>query len=136
MTAVQLVGEAPAKVNLFLRVLARETTGYHGIETLFCRLRLADTVSVTRTDRPGVSLTVEGPDLGPAEANLATRAAERVPLASKSLAAFVGSLARWRKLADTAMALADRAMAAWSEILGHEQARLWMNARATEGRGR
>ncbi len=32
--------------------------------------------------------------------------------------------------------LADRAMAAWSEILGHEQARLWMNARATEGRGR
>jgi 4-diphosphocytidyl-2C-methyl-D-erythritol kinase len=29
--------EAHAKVNLFLRVLSREDTGYHGIETLFCR---------------------------------------------------------------------------------------------------
>ena len=33
---------SPAKVNLFLRVLAREADGFHGIETLFCRLGLAD----------------------------------------------------------------------------------------------
>ena len=25
-----------AKLNLFLRVLAREVSGYHSIETLFC----------------------------------------------------------------------------------------------------
>jgi hypothetical protein len=31
---------------------------------------------------------------------------------------------------------ADPAIAAWSEILGREQARLWMTARANEGRGR
>jgi 4-diphosphocytidyl-2C-methyl-D-erythritol kinase len=26
---------APAKLNLFLRILAREEDGYHGLETLF-----------------------------------------------------------------------------------------------------
>lgn len=31
---------------------------------------------------------------------------------------------------------ADPAIAAWSEILGREQAKLWMTARAVEGRGR
>ena len=35
---------APAKVNLFLRVLAREASGYHALETLFCALSMADTV--------------------------------------------------------------------------------------------
>jgi hypothetical protein len=30
----------------------------------------------------------------------------------------------------------DPALATWSEILGREQARLWLNARASEGRGR
>jgi hypothetical protein len=31
---------------------------------------------------------------------------------------------------------ADPAMATWSELLGREQARLWLAARANEGRGR
>lgn len=30
----------------------------------------------------------------------------------------------------------DPALAQWSELLGREQAKLWMNARASEGRGR
>jgi hypothetical protein len=30
----------------------------------------------------------------------------------------------------------DPALATWSELLGREQAQLWMNARASEGRGR
>jgi 4-diphosphocytidyl-2-C-methyl-D-erythritol kinase len=38
--------DAPAKVNLFLRVLAREDSGYHGIETLFCRISLSDRLTV------------------------------------------------------------------------------------------
>ncbi len=72
-----LVLECPAKVNLFLRVLAREDTGYHAIETLFCRVALHDTLEITRTDS-GVSLVVEGADIGPLEQNLAWRAAEAV----------------------------------------------------------
>ena len=32
--------------------------------------------------------------------------------------------------------LVDTALATWSEILGHDQAQLWLAARAHEGRGR
>src|SRR5690349_21055584 len=68
---------APAKVNLFLRILAREEGGYHGLETLFCALSLADTVRVQR-GAPGIRLHVEGAvDTGPPERNLCVRAAER-----------------------------------------------------------
>jgi len=70
--------QAHAKVNLFLRVLAREDDGYHGIETLFCRLELADTVVVVPTAHPGATLEVEGADTGPLEENLALRAARAV----------------------------------------------------------
>lgn len=68
---------APAKVNLFLRILAREEGGYHGLETLFCALSLVDTVRVQR-GAPGIRLHVEGAvDTGPPERNLCVRAAER-----------------------------------------------------------
>jgi len=66
---------APAKVNLSLRVLARESTGYHQLETVFCALELSDEVELERGG-PGIELEVEGQDTGPAEANLAYRAAE------------------------------------------------------------
>jgi 4-diphosphocytidyl-2-C-methyl-D-erythritol kinase len=78
VTAPDLVRiAAHAKVNLFLRVLARESGGHHQIETAFALLDLADTLEVTRTPA-GVSVDVEGPDLGPAADNLAGRAAEAV----------------------------------------------------------
>lgn len=71
--------EAQAKLNLFLKVLAREDSGFHQIETLFCRLTLADTVTV-RVTAAGRSLACSGErvppgGLGPPEANLAWRAA-------------------------------------------------------------
>ena len=66
-----------AKVNLFLRVLAREHDGYHGIETLFCRIALHDTLEITRT-ASGITLDVTGADVGPVEQNLAWRAADAV----------------------------------------------------------
>jgi len=68
---------AHAKVNLFLRVLARETGGHHQIETAFALLDLADALEVSRTAGE-VTLAVDGPDLGPAAENLAVRAAEAV----------------------------------------------------------
>jgi 4-diphosphocytidyl-2-C-methyl-D-erythritol kinase len=68
---------AHAKINLFLRVLSREAGGYHGIETVFSLLELADELTVQRTGG-AVALEVEGADTGPAEDNLATRAAQAV----------------------------------------------------------
>ncbi len=70
--------EARAKINLFLRVLGRETGGYHSIETLFCRIELADTLIARRSDAPGITLEVSGADTGPEEENLAVRAARAV----------------------------------------------------------
>jgi 4-diphosphocytidyl-2-C-methyl-D-erythritol kinase len=72
-----LTRDCPAKVNLFLRVLAREADGYHGIETFFCRIGLADTLNITRSSS-GVSLSVAGADVGPVEQNLAWCAADAV----------------------------------------------------------
>jgi 4-diphosphocytidyl-2-C-methyl-D-erythritol kinase len=65
---------APAKVNLALRVLHARADGYHELDTLFQAVELYDRVEVEPSDG-GVSLEVEGPDLGPVEANLAHRAA-------------------------------------------------------------
>ena len=47
----------PAKVNLFLRVLAREDTGYHQIETLFQAVGLYDRIEVRAGD-PGIALDI------------------------------------------------------------------------------
>jgi 4-diphosphocytidyl-2-C-methyl-D-erythritol kinase len=68
---------AHAKVNLFLRILARESSGFHQIETAFALLELADELVLRRTNS-GVTLEVEGPDLGPTDENLAVRAARMV----------------------------------------------------------
>ncbi len=69
---------AHAKLNLFLRVLAREADGFHGLETLFARLDLHDDLEAARREAPGVGLEVEGDDCGPPEENLAVRAARMV----------------------------------------------------------
>jgi 4-diphosphocytidyl-2-C-methyl-D-erythritol kinase len=78
MTGAQVTVQAHAKVNLFLRVLAREADGFHGLETLFCLVSLADTLRAERREAGGVTIDVEGADVGPAERNLAARAADVV----------------------------------------------------------
>jgi len=70
--------KAFAKVNLFLRVLARETSGYHGIETLFCLLDLADDLTAERRAGSAVTIAVRGAELGNPAENLVVRAAEMV----------------------------------------------------------
>lgn len=78
---------AQGKINLRLRILARETNGYHQVETLFLRLALADTVRVRRTAHErslDVSGLAEGDDIGPVENNLAWRAAQAYLAASMS----------------------------------------------------
>jgi 4-diphosphocytidyl-2-C-methyl-D-erythritol kinase len=75
MTATAASVEAQAKINLFLRVVAREETGYHQLETLFARIELADAVRVA-TDTSVREVACHGMDAGPPERNLARRAAD------------------------------------------------------------
>jgi len=69
--------DAHAKLNLLLRILAREMSGFHGLETLFALIELHDTLLVERVET-GIALDVEGADTGPVEENLACRAAALV----------------------------------------------------------
>lgn len=78
MTAPAVSLQAPAKVNLFLRILSREAHGYHGIETLLCLISLSDTVQAERREGSGVTIDISGAELGPADQNLAVRAATLV----------------------------------------------------------
>lgn len=65
---------AHAKINLGLRVLARERSGFHAIETVFARVALGDVVTV-RVRSAGRAIDCRGADVGPPERNLAARAA-------------------------------------------------------------
>ena len=66
---------APAKINLFLRLLAKERSGYHQLETLYSAVDFSDEIVLRRTER-GVSVEVAGPSVGPEEENLVYRAAD------------------------------------------------------------
>ena len=73
--------EAHAKVNLRLRVFARDETGFHGVETLLARTSLSDTVTLSSTGpEGGTTLSVDGPlaeGVPDGPDNLCRRAAER-----------------------------------------------------------
>lgn len=67
--------QAPAKINLFLRILAQEKTGFHQLETLFSAVDFGDTLCLE--EKPsGVEFEAEGLPMGPTESNLAYRAAK------------------------------------------------------------
>jgi 4-diphosphocytidyl-2-C-methyl-D-erythritol kinase len=70
--------QAPAKVNLFLRVFGTMHDGYHAVETLMALTTLADELRFERRTELGVELETDATDLGPAADNLVTRAAELV----------------------------------------------------------
>jgi 4-diphosphocytidyl-2-C-methyl-D-erythritol kinase len=69
---------APAKINLFLKVLGQRGDGFHDIETIFQAVDLHDRVRVALTATGEVEVEVTGADVGPAKDNLAYRAASAV----------------------------------------------------------
>ncbi len=72
---------APAKINLTLEVLGRRTDGYHDIRSLMMPLALADCLEICEADEEHFDVVADGVDLGeigPANRNLAWRAAELV----------------------------------------------------------
>jgi 4-diphosphocytidyl-2-C-methyl-D-erythritol kinase len=64
---------APAKLNCFLHILGRRPDGYHEIQSVFVPLDLCDTLDVEL--RSDGRIVREGDLTGPAEADLAVRAA-------------------------------------------------------------
>ena len=64
---------APAKLNLYLRVLGRRPDGFHEIETVFERIDLADELTFEPAD--GLALACTDPALSCGEDNLVIKAA-------------------------------------------------------------
>jgi 4-diphosphocytidyl-2-C-methyl-D-erythritol kinase len=71
----------PGKVNLQLSVGPLESDGYHRVATVFQSLSIFDEVTVSFSDRPGISITATGKGaeaLPTDSSNLAYRAAELI----------------------------------------------------------
>ncbi|MEJ2154412.1 MAG: 4-(cytidine 5'-diphospho)-2-C-methyl-D-erythritol kinase [Desulfobacteraceae bacterium] len=65
---------APAKINLYLRVVGRRSDGYHELQSLMCCIGLHDTVKLRMgSDQNGISCSDS--DLPSDESNLALKAA-------------------------------------------------------------
>lgn len=71
---MRLTLRTPAKINAGLRILGRREDGFHDLETLFLAVGLCDTLTFERRKDGGLTLEVEGADVGPAKNNLVTRA--------------------------------------------------------------
>lgn len=71
---VPLIIEAPAKVNLTLKVLGKRADGYHELETVMQQISLRDRVMLQPADH-GISLESNSVDIPADENNLAWRAA-------------------------------------------------------------
>ncbi|MGO8690683.1 MAG: 4-(cytidine 5'-diphospho)-2-C-methyl-D-erythritol kinase [Thermoguttaceae bacterium] len=57
--AVEIVVQAPAKLNLFFEVLAKRADGYHEIETLMCPIDLYDTLYFKETSDRKLTLACQ-----------------------------------------------------------------------------
>lgn len=72
---------APAKVNLWLRILGRRADGYHELETAMLALELADELRGRATESGSIELSVGGPaatpDIPSDDRNLVWRVAQR-----------------------------------------------------------
>ena len=73
---------APAKLNLFLRVIGRRPDGYHELQTGFVAIGLADALDFELLD--DVRIERSGDLTGPAEHDLAVRAAHLLQQQSRS----------------------------------------------------
>jgi 4-diphosphocytidyl-2-C-methyl-D-erythritol kinase len=72
MTSIELT--APAKVNLFLKVLGKRKDSYHDILTIFERIDLCDAITITKA-RKGVTVTSDRPITRNFRDNIAYKAA-------------------------------------------------------------
>ena len=65
--------KAPAKINLYLKVLGRREDGYHEIESLMQAIDLYDEITIEKSDI--LELECDEPSLPVDDSNLALKAA-------------------------------------------------------------
>lgn len=65
----------PAKINLFLEVMRKRPDGYHDIESVFCQVPMADTLSAELAEGGDISMECSDPAIPADGRNLVVRAA-------------------------------------------------------------
>lgn len=73
---------APAKINLYLKILGKRPDGYHELETLMCPTSLADEIELEECSK-GIHIAIEGAELAAGPENLVHRAAQAVQRRAK-----------------------------------------------------
>lgn len=71
----QVTELAPAKLNLYLKVLRKRADGYHDIETLFERIDIFDKIIVSST-KDGIDIKCDNPSVPTEKGSLCYRAVE------------------------------------------------------------
>ena len=66
--------KAPAKINLFLRIIGKRPDGYHDLHTLMCPLALYDTLTLSAGGK-GIIVACDHPGVPQDASNLAARSA-------------------------------------------------------------
>lgn len=66
---------APAKINLYLKILGRRSDGYHELDTLMQKVELYDELVLVLEDTPGIRLVCQDVGLPEDEGNIVFRAA-------------------------------------------------------------
>lgn len=74
MTALEIICEAPAKINLYLAIKGKRPDGFHDLETTMVKITLADCLRLARLPE-GIVLQCPGSHLPAGEDNLVWRAA-------------------------------------------------------------
>ena len=82
--------QAPAKVNYRLDVIRRRPDGYHDLRMVMQRVNLCDTITVTLTETPGISVTCGKNGVPDGPGNIAWKAARTMlDLADQELGAAI-----------------------------------------------
>jgi 4-diphosphocytidyl-2-C-methyl-D-erythritol kinase len=111
---------APAKVNLFLEILAKRPDGYHEIATLLVAVSLFDTLEFMEEVSGKILLQCDHPELGIGPENLICKAAE---LLKKHCKVANGARIRLRKRIPLAAGLAGGSSDAAATLAGLNE--LW-----------
>ena len=118
-----------AKVNLCLHVLGRRADGYHELRTIFQAISLHDTLELTRTRQPGITLEIErSVACRPGAENLVYRAMRRWRGASwvsvAGIRARLRSAFRWREGSAAGRAMRRAALMGMLRLTGRRSCRL------------
>ena len=68
--------EAPAKLNIRLKITGKRPDGYHELVSIMVPVSLPDFIEIRKKKPPGIDLSVSGLPLPQDESNLVTRAAQ------------------------------------------------------------